>query len=258
VKLTVGDELGGVMNWKLLSPIGLIVFLCSLAYAQLFGFGLIDAEAQTVTANQGAPGKQGPWPVLISGGGGGSGLLGYVGQGTASSTNPWYVQPGAGTNWSCVQGAGSSTSPWYWYQASTNPSGTSSAPYWFELSDGTRAVGTAANPVRVNPTGTTSQPVNFAANTTAPYGETLCVTSTSTAIATGLAGRVNVLFQNQGPNPIYICPGQACATSGTYLGYKLIPGDTFVRSVTDAIRYWCLAVTANQLTGAATYYEELK
>lgn len=99
--------------------------------------------------------------------------------------------------------------------------------------------------------------VNLSVNTGSAWGEVLCPSASSVSVpATALEGRREVLVQNLGPNPVYLCPGTPCTVAD---GVKL-QADEEWRSFAfgPGITLWCIATVADQVSGAGLRYIEVK
>lgn len=74
--------------------------------------------------------------------------------------------------------------------------------------------------------------------------------------ATALSGRREILIQNLGPNPVYLCPGTPCTVAD---GVKL-QADEEWRSFAfgSGITLYCIATVADQAPGAGLRYIEVK
>lgn len=89
------------------------------------------------------------------------------------------------------------------------------------------------------------------------YGETLVTTSATEVPATGMANRSTIFIQNNGPNEIR-CGNNTSVTTSTGIALYANGGNVTLDcdAATCVIR--CIAKTANQLTGAATNYFEIR
>lgn len=107
--------------------------------------------------------------------------------------------------------------------------------------------------------GTDARPVkaDLSVDTGAAWGEVLCPASVDISVpAIALEGRREVLVQNLGPNPVYLCPGTPCTVAA---GVKL-QADEEWRSFAfgSGITLSCIATVADQVSGAGLRYVEVK
>lgn len=72
-----------------------------------------------------------------------------------------------------------------------------------------------------------------------------------------LSQRRGLEIQNRGPNSIYCALGSSAAAVVTK-ARELQNGDAWSLDATEAIRIFCIAATADQVTGAATIVTELR
>lgn len=109
-------------------------------------------------------------------------------------------------------------------------------------------------------------PVNPAAHTTGASDEVLCLTSYPdgghTTLVGGLSGRRYILVQNNGPNPINLRVGSSNSVAAKSVKLKpasgTTPGGFWAGDISDLIPVYCSSQTADQVTGAATNYQEAK
>jgi hypothetical protein len=103
--------------------------------------------------------------------------------------------------------------------------------------------------------GFTPSVLSVPASAGAAHGEVLLQTGSATLIG-GLSGRRALLIQNLGPNDIAICPNSSC-TFGNGIIVKA-NGGTAARDVSEAIAYYGITTSSNQVAGAGVRYEEIK
>lgn len=70
------------------------------------------------------------------------------------------------------------------------------------------------------------------------------------------SGRTAIEMQNLGPNPIYCAFTQAGAVATK--ARRIAAGETWALDIKHTVRIWCIAGTADQVTGAATIVTELR
>lgn len=100
-------------------------------------------------------------------------------------------------------------------------------------------------------------PVNDSGQTSSTYGEVLVATTATAVPTTGLAGRRAVLVQNNGPNEMRCGSNSSVTTSTGIALYANGDSGTF-RCSDAACTVYCIAKTANQVSGAASNYFEVK
>lgn len=79
------------------------------------------------------------------------------------------------------------------------------------------------------------------------------VLTTATALPQASLYRRGLLIENRGPNSIW-CAFSA-ATAIVDKAHEVVSGDRFALNAPD--KMWCVAETANQVTGAATVVSEV-
>ena len=86
--------------------------------------------------------------------------------------------------------------------------GTVAGSWFVEQTDGTNVIGTSAHPIRIDPTGTTIQPVDTPISSTASATALQTVTSTSATIIAANALRLECVVVNTGIYTVYLGLGQ--------------------------------------------------
>lgn len=110
----------------------------------------------------------------------------------------------------------------------------------------------------------TGNPVNAAALNGGRTTEVLVLTSAATAMpASPLAYRKAVLIENLGPNDIYCAFGGSTPLKTGALGHKVnkaseAPLNRLAADVGAGVLVKCIALTADQVTTAATQFTELR
>jgi len=86
--------------------------------------------------------------------------------------------------------------------------------------------------------------------------EVLVLASAATRLDTGFAARKGIEIQNLGPNAIYVALGTS-TDAVTTKSRRLSPGESWSLALWAGITVWARAVTADQVTGAATIVTEI-
>jgi hypothetical protein len=86
------------------------------------------------------------------------------------------------------------------------------------------------------------------------------VLTTPTQLTVQLQSRTDVSIQNLGPNPIYCAGTSAEAVVNKAHRLDALGGanNLWEFAARRQVTIWCVAATANQVTGAATIFSELK
>jgi hypothetical protein len=85
--------------------------------------------------------------------------------------------------------------------------------------------------------------------------EVLVLTSATRMDAAPLSGRKGIEIQNNGPNNI-TCQLRTSTNLTTVKGRIITPGDVWAVGAVGQTAVYCIATTANQVTGAATTVTE--
>jgi hypothetical protein len=83
------------------------------------------------------------------------------------------------------------------------------------------------------------------------------VLTTATALP-NLSGRMGIEILNLGPNDIWCALGSSTLAVVNKSRKVAASGGSWSLSAGDKIKIWCIASTANQVTGAATIVTELR
>lgn len=96
-------------------------------------------------------------------------------------------------------------------------------------------------------------PTKAVAASVAAYGEVVLLSASATKIAGTLANRRAVSIQNNGPNGIRVGFDQnVTATTG-----MLVPaGSSWSLEIDETVELWGIALTVDQVSGAATNWAE--
>jgi hypothetical protein len=261
----------------------LLLKLVVIAAFSIFTIGAAHAQ-QIVTANQGAPGRFGPWPVTLPSGASATQVQGTAADGAAASGNP--VQIGGKDGSNNIQSILVDTSgrPNV-VGAAADGAAVAGNPLLMAGQDGTNAqsmlvdtsgrivnVGAAAdgaavagNPILIaGQDGANAQSLLLdtsgrvieAPSSASEYGQVLVLASAATEVASSaLSGRRSIVVQNNGPNEMR-CGDDNAVTTAT--GIAVAPnGGTVTLPIDAGLEVWCIAKTADQVNGAATNYWEL-